>query len=184
MSAAISAFSRTTSGYWGGVDLLHLRQLLRETGEPGGVRLAFEDLRVLLDVERRQSVGDARDRLRMPPAKDDAEGDRPAPPLHPRQLHLDVAPQALDGAGIFSEHSELRVEIEPVHEGHEPRLAQDFLTDHLQPGLDLDGDQRLPKSLRGPGVLDQHRGCRAVHVGKRNREGRGAGEHRAKDHGR
>ena len=121
----------------------------------------------------------------MPPAKDNAEGNRgrPAPRLRLRQLHLDIAPQALDGVGVFSAHSELRVEIELVHEGHEPRLAQDFLTDRLQPGLELAGDQRFPDSLRGPGVLDQHRGRRAVDVGKRHREGRGAGEHRAEDHG-
>src|SRR5439155_23916193 len=78
---------------------LGLRQLnLEELGGPH--RLSLAGLEVLLDVERRQGVGDSRHRLGVTALVTQIEGDRRATAifalLHSFQLQPDVLAQAPD----------------------------------------------------------------------------------------
>src|SRR5213592_3654117 len=150
------------------VNLLHLRQLLPESGQAG----ALAKLQVLLDVEGRQRVRDARYDLGIPPTDAHAEGDCRVDRarLYPFELHLDVGPKPLDRRRAPAGRSELWIEIEAVHEGPEASLAQDLLGDRVQAGLEVAGDREPPGALDASCLRDEERRRRAVHPGEGQRE--------------
>ena len=106
-------------------------------------RLPPADPQVLLDVRRREGVGDLGHRPGIRSAVAERERDRRAPHAglaHLARLQLDVLSHSLDRR-LRRLHSQLRVEPEAGDQLLEPCAAQHFLAYGVEPGLELVGPE-------------------------------------------
>ena len=154
--------------------------------ELGGVRrLPLADLQVLLDIEGRERVGDLCHRVRIPPTEAHRERDGGAPSprrLHSLELDLNIAPRLLDRRLTKARPPpQVRVEVEALDEGLEPRAAQNLLADGLQPGVHFPRHRASDEGLRYLLALHEDRRRRAIEARQRRRDGQGAGEGSGED---
>src|SRR5437016_1210877 len=118
---------------------------LRRTG-----RLALACLQILLDVVRRESVRNERDRGRITPLVTDRKGHRGlalASHLGALELQLDVLAHSSDDLFGREPLPQVGVKAEAVDQGFEARAAQNFLADRVEPSLEGTGDGSLHEGL-------------------------------------
>ena len=154
-----------------------------EVGRLG--RLPLAALRVLLDVEGGERVGDLSDRPWISAAIAQAECDRPAAPtgwLHAFERQLDLALQTLDEGLQGHDVSEVRVQTQARDDVRRSRATHDLLVNRLNPGLQLRRDGRSHERLGDLLSLDEHRSGGSIEIGKRDRRGDRAGARHTERH--
>ncbi len=143
------------------------------------------DLRIFLDVQGRERIGDLRDGLRISPAVAEVERDGGTPAGHrlfnPFELELDVASHLLDDRLHRYPPPQIRIQGEMSDQILQLRAAQDLLADGLKPGLELAGDGRSDEGLGYLVALHEHGGRRPMDVRQERRHADRADERQRKD---
>ena len=162
------------------IELLPRRVQLRsqELGRAG--RFLGADVRVLVDIECRQRVGDVGNRFVVRARVTQFERDGRLAAAHlfrPVQLDIDVAAHLVQHGIHRSAGPQLRVEIETRDQIGEAIAAQDLLFDHVKPALELAVHGRAHEGLwNRPRHEDDRR--RPEQVGKVHRKRHRRGHHR------
>ncbi len=164
--------------------ILRFREL--DPQKLGGLgRLLLADLRIFLDVQGGERIGDLRDRLRITPPVAEVERDGGTPARHLLrnlpELELDVASHLLDDRLRRHPVPQIRIQGETRDQIVQLPAAHDLLADRLKPGLELTGDGRSDESLGDLVALHEHGGRRSIDVRQGRRDADRAGKRHRKD---
>src|SRR5262249_43944145 len=133
---------------------------------------------VLLGVEGRERVRDARNRRRVSPLVSDREGHRSLTQAFEHgvlDLELDVPAHVSDGGLEGGLLPQLSIKVETFDQFRQPSTAQNFLADRIEPELDGTSYSRPDERLRDLLSVDDHSGRGPIDVRQEGDEGHAGG---------